>query len=93
MTPPKDDVIKTNAYIGMTANSLNNVLVEMACVAKNLPSDVESMLQTTENGDGFLGPLAKLHFLVLNVIMLTLYPFVMLIDRSSRDVFFKDDNI
>lgn len=93
MTLPIDDVLKANAYIRMTANSLNNVLVEMTRVAQDVPSDVECMFQTTENGDGFLRPFAKLHFLVLDIIMLTLYPFMMLIDRSSGDILFKDDDI
>lgn len=93
MTLPKHDVLEANAYIRMTANSLNNVVVEMTCVAQNFPSNIECMFQTTENGDGFLRPFAKLQFLVLDIVMLTLYPFMMLIDRSSGDILFKDDDI
>lgn len=93
VTPQKDDTLKVNAYIRMTANSLNNVLVEMTRVAQNVPSDVERMFQTAENGDGVLRPFTKLQFLVLDVIMLTLYPFMMLIDRSSGGVLFKDDDV
>lgn len=47
-------------YIWMTANSLDNILIEVSRVTKKTAGDVVSMFESAECSDGELRPLGQI---------------------------------
>lgn len=82
-------------YIRMSADLLDDGIIEMARVAQEITSDVICVLDTFEDvgGEGELAALSELRSLVLALEVDVLHPAVVVGGSSLGNVLLEDDDV